>query len=175
MQKNVLEYLENTVQKYPNKTAIIDEKSSINFEDLQNVRVGRKEHLPSGCQLLLGRTTLKKLRVAVNFHLDFSGREIPRLRTRKFKSKSSRRRMKKTVHPTGLTFQNRPQAAISFVKTGIRKDVDSVNRGNASFTKYIYIFFLNFIHTNIASQISNIVPILMEPQAPSARLDIYHY
>lgn len=36
MQKNVLEYLENTVQKYPNKTAIIDEKSSINFEDLQN-------------------------------------------------------------------------------------------------------------------------------------------
>lgn len=35
MQKNVLEYLENTVQKYPNKIAIIDEKSSINFEDLQ--------------------------------------------------------------------------------------------------------------------------------------------
>jgi D-alanine--poly(phosphoribitol) ligase subunit 1 len=36
MQKNVLEYLENTVQKYPNKTAIIDEKSSISFEDLQH-------------------------------------------------------------------------------------------------------------------------------------------
>lgn len=35
MQKNVLEYLENTVQKYPNKTAIIDEKSFISFEDLQ--------------------------------------------------------------------------------------------------------------------------------------------
>mgnify|MGYP001770895753 CR=1 FL=1 len=36
MQKNVLEYLENTVQKYPNKTAIIDEKSSTNFEELQH-------------------------------------------------------------------------------------------------------------------------------------------
>ena len=36
MQKNVLEYLENTVQKFPNKIAIIDEKSSINFEDLQD-------------------------------------------------------------------------------------------------------------------------------------------
>lgn len=36
MQKNVLEYLENTVKKFPNKTAIIDEKSSINFLDLQN-------------------------------------------------------------------------------------------------------------------------------------------
>lgn len=35
MQKNVLEYLESTVEKFPNKTAIIDEKSSINFEDLQ--------------------------------------------------------------------------------------------------------------------------------------------
>lgn len=36
MQKNVLEYLENTVDKFPNKTAIIDEKSSITFEDLQH-------------------------------------------------------------------------------------------------------------------------------------------
>ncbi|QKF73473.1 AMP-forming adenylation domain superfamily protein, putative D-alanine:D-alanyl carrier protein ligase [Aliarcobacter faecis] len=36
MQKNVLEYLENTVKKFPNKIAIIDEKSSISFEDLQH-------------------------------------------------------------------------------------------------------------------------------------------
>ncbi len=35
MQKNILEYLENTVKRFPNKIAIIDEKASINFEDLQ--------------------------------------------------------------------------------------------------------------------------------------------
>ncbi len=35
MQKNVLEYLEDTVKKFPNKIAIIDEKNSINFGDLQ--------------------------------------------------------------------------------------------------------------------------------------------
>ncbi|MFW3341640.1 amino acid adenylation domain-containing protein [Aliarcobacter butzleri] len=35
MRNNVLEYLENTVKKFPNKIAIIDEKSSISFEDLQ--------------------------------------------------------------------------------------------------------------------------------------------
>lgn len=47
MQKNVLEYLENTVQKYPNKTAIIDEKSSINFGDLQNHATKIALHLQS--------------------------------------------------------------------------------------------------------------------------------
>ncbi len=36
MQKNVLEYLENTVEKFPKKTAIIDAKSSISFENLQS-------------------------------------------------------------------------------------------------------------------------------------------
>ncbi|MEA2017882.1 MAG: AMP-binding protein, partial [Campylobacterota bacterium] len=36
MQKNVLEYLENTVNRFPNKTAIIDEKNTISFLDLQN-------------------------------------------------------------------------------------------------------------------------------------------
>ncbi len=35
MRNNVLEYLENTVKKFPNKIAILDEKSSISFEDLQ--------------------------------------------------------------------------------------------------------------------------------------------
>lgn len=35
MQKNVLGYLENIVKRFPNKTAIIDEKNSISFLDLQ--------------------------------------------------------------------------------------------------------------------------------------------
>ena len=35
MQKNILEYLENTVQKFPNKIAIIDQNNSITFSDLQ--------------------------------------------------------------------------------------------------------------------------------------------
>ncbi len=36
MKKNVIEYLENTVQRFPNKVAIIDEKSSMSFKDLQS-------------------------------------------------------------------------------------------------------------------------------------------
>ncbi|WNL30643.1 amino acid adenylation domain-containing protein [Aliarcobacter cryaerophilus] len=35
MQKNILEYLEKTVNEFANKTAIIDESRSINFMDLQ--------------------------------------------------------------------------------------------------------------------------------------------
>ncbi len=35
MQKNILEYLKNTVRTYPNKTAIIDEKGNISFQCLQ--------------------------------------------------------------------------------------------------------------------------------------------
>ncbi|MGB6329963.1 MAG: amino acid adenylation domain-containing protein [Halarcobacter sp.] len=35
MQKNILEYLENTVQIYSSKTAIIDDKNTINFHNLQ--------------------------------------------------------------------------------------------------------------------------------------------
>ena len=35
MKKHILEYLEDTVKKFPNKIAIIDEKNSINFIDLQ--------------------------------------------------------------------------------------------------------------------------------------------
>ena len=35
MKTNILEYLENTVKTYPNKTAIIDEKDNISFECLQ--------------------------------------------------------------------------------------------------------------------------------------------
>ncbi len=34
MQKNILEYLEKTVNEFANKTAIIDESRSINFMDL---------------------------------------------------------------------------------------------------------------------------------------------
>ena len=35
MKTNILEYLENTVKTYPNKTAIIDEKGNISFKCLQ--------------------------------------------------------------------------------------------------------------------------------------------
>lgn len=35
MKKNILEYLENSVKKHPNKIAITDEQNSINFIDLQ--------------------------------------------------------------------------------------------------------------------------------------------
>ena len=51
--------------------------------ELSDVRVGSNNNLPHGCQLLLGRGTLQRLRVAMDYHLDYAGSEVPRLRVRK--------------------------------------------------------------------------------------------
>ncbi len=49
MQKNILEYLENTVQKFPNKIAIIDQNNSITFSDLQKKSQNIAAYLQSKC------------------------------------------------------------------------------------------------------------------------------
>lgn len=62
--------------------------------ELTEVRVGSKAHIPHGCHLLLGRGTLKALRVAMDWHIDYSGHDIPRLRVRKELSKSETKEAK---------------------------------------------------------------------------------
>ncbi|WP_095295513.1 hypothetical protein [Helicobacter sp. 13S00482-2] len=45
MKKNVLEYLEQTTKKFPDKIAIIDSKKEITFSDFQHKALNFSTHL----------------------------------------------------------------------------------------------------------------------------------